>query len=325
MQSNGYEPDTEGPLATRKRKLAASVRRVNVKKGLRSKKEPKGKVSRKHVAMDVQFAATVHRSIERQLKCAQEACYSLQSRTHSEAYAGIVEYAISEVQDDSLLEQDKMLVERLRQGLVDQGFKGLHSGFDKLSPPHGLMNPIELAPRPQILVLPPVSLEFPPLLPSLPVQDNMSSTLDSCSEHVDRLRSGVSVSPPIPIPVHRPRTEDPDSFDLATPSLSPPLPSILNFPSPPSPLPELAIPPCNALPSPLTTPPSTRTSHMRRRSHDGLVLEMPQLVASLILRHRDRAASRPRSRSKSDDAGNCTSKARSPLWKTVDVLPQVEL
>lgn len=126
-QSSGYEPDTEAgsPAPARKRRLAHSVRRASAKKALKGQE----KSGRRTESIDVQFAATMHRTIAWHLRCAQEA-YRTRTRSgssDSEAYGGIVEDVdvdMGEADDTAvLLDQDHILVERLACILAEQGIR----------------------------------------------------------------------------------------------------------------------------------------------------------------------------------------------------------
>ncbi|KAF7791010.1 hypothetical protein EIP86_001969 [Pleurotus ostreatoroseus] len=344
-QSDGYEPDTEARFAgpARKRRLAHSVRRAGGRKSLKGKERE----GRRTGSIDVQFVATMRRSIDWQLKCAQDARRSrtCTGSSISDAYGGIAEDEDVEMGDSdyiaAILEQDKILVERLSLILSDQGFKPVRESelfsapflprnkrrlvFAGLSPPHELMSAIDLAPRHPPLRLP--SRPLPPLAsPTVVVGDDDS--LDSQFASIDRFQAPMSPpSPPMTIPFPSSRALDGDEEMSLASDPTNPLLTVMSFPCPPSAQLEPLVAPSSAVlpPSPPVSPSPTRPSHKRRHSHDAAVLDMPQLVACLIMRFNDRAATRPRSRAPRGVDGESVPRiGRSPL-STVAMAAHAEL
>lgn len=342
-QSDGYEPDTEARFSgpPRKRRLAHSVRRAGGKKTAKGKERE----GRRTGSIDVHFVATMRRSIDWHLRCAQDARRSrtCSGTSTSEAYDGIVEIEDVEMADSdddvaAVLEQDRILVERLSHILSEQGFKPVrdsesslvnflprnkrHIVFAELSPPHELMSAVELASRRPPLRLPSRLL---PTLSSPAAVVYEDEFQDSQPMRVGPFHASMSPpSPPMAIPFPSPRIVDEDQEMLQVSHLPSPLPAVMSFPSPPSE--PLAIYSQAVLsPSPPTSPSPTRPSHKRRHSHDVAVLDMPQLIASLIMRYNDRAATRPRSRTpRAVDGEPAPRVGRSPLSNVVSVA-QVEL
>ena len=145
----------------------------------------------------------------------------------------------------------------------------------------------------------PVPLPSPPLLSaSLQVESPFilsPARVDHVFQSEPRVEgiSGLPTPPPSPSPAHRP------SVPIPIPSNgSPVLVDRDTIRSPPR--------GSNALPTPPATPPQAGAP----------VLAMPQLVASLILRHRERSAARPRSSSVCS-AGVRAERGRSPLATSV--------
>lgn len=196
------------------------------------------------------------------------------------------------------------------------------------------MSAIELAPKNAPLRLPSHHVSYP----AASNIEHESPDLEFASTRAERVNVAVVGSGPIadPIPFPSPRLKEEDEeMPLACeqePSrapLSPPEPSILSFPSPPlskrGRVAPLIIPSAGRSPSPPPTPSPTRPSHKRRHSQDEAVMKISQLVASLTLRYRDRAATRPRSRSpKNIGEEGEVPKSSSPLSRVV-VVPQAVL
>ena len=202
---------------------------------------------------------------------------SLASHLRSLTSYTLAQYASDAPEDEFILKtQDRMLVERLWKSLVDQG-----------------LQPIPL----------------PSSLPSVPPTEVNPSTLNA--EHVDHVPQSEPISvegipglltpPPSPTspstyssaPITIPLSTAPQKDDFGNRPLlaSPPRDANANI---------------NALPTPPPTPPSGSAT----------VLAMPNLVASLILRHRERSASRPRSGS-ACSASVRAERGRSPLATSV--------
>jgi hypothetical protein len=217
----------------------------------------KSKRGSKRQTTDLQFIATLHRSLVTHLRTSSS--YTLSP-------------CETNARDDELAlhRQDRILIERLWKGLIDQGLQPVH---------------------------------FPsPLPPSALPTDTNPFILNT--EHVEH----VFQSEPLAAA---------DITSLPAPPPSPISAAILS--SAP-----IAIPPSNgpeqddfresanaqSLPRPpraLLTPPATSQAD---------VLAMPQLVASLILRHRERSTTRPRSGS-ACSAGVRAERGRSPLSTSV--------
>lgn len=114
-------------LPVRRRRLAHSLKGGSTKKG------NKGKGTRRAGSVDVQFVATMHRSISWQLLRAQEVrrYHSYTGMPYAPNCAGTTEdqdVAMEDANEDSApmaLGQDELLVDRLSRILTDQGFKPL--------------------------------------------------------------------------------------------------------------------------------------------------------------------------------------------------------
>ncbi|KIP04587.1 hypothetical protein PHLGIDRAFT_189632 [Phlebiopsis gigantea 11061_1 CR5-6] len=249
---SGYESDdgqnkTRTGVPLRKRKLAHKrVKVPSVTTCLPPRK--KSKKTCKRQAADLQFTATLHRSLVTHLRAITS--YTLTSRE------------VSAPDDEPTLRtQDIMLVERLWKGLLDHGFQ-------------------------------PAPLPSPPLLSASLAVESPFILSPARVDHVFQSEPQVEGVPGLPTPPPSPYR----------PSVPIPIPSKAssalvergaNTPPPRG---------GNALPTPPTTPPQAGAP----------VLAMPQLVASLILRHRERSAARPRS-SSACSAGVRAERGRSPL------------
>lgn len=260
---SGYESDSgqhapRGGVPVRKRKLAHK----RAKAPSPTSSAPPRKRSRKagkRQAADLQFTATVHRSLVAHLRV-------LTAHALAHCADAAAEDALA------LRTQDRLLVERLWKGLMDHGFKPV--AFPPLLPAADT-DPFILSPErvDHVFQSEPLYIQGLPTPPASP---------------------GSSLFPPLaPIAVSPSKvSHDLDDASLPTPPATPP----------PAEAPLLASSPGDmaSLPTPPATPPPA----------EAPVLAMSQLVASLILRHRERSTSRPRS---ACSAGVRAERGRSPL------------
>lgn len=259
-KSSGYESDdgqntTRTGVPLRKRKLAH--RRVKVPSTTTCLPPRKrSKKTCKRQAADLQFTATLHRSLVTHLRAITS--YTLTTRE------------VDAPEDElTLRTQDRILVERLWKGLLDHGFQ-------------------------------PVPLPSPPLLSASLTVESPFILSPARVDHVFQSEPQVEGIPGLPTPPPSP----------VSPAYRPPVP----IPIPSNAFSVLVerdattTPPrgAKALPTPPATPPQAGAP----------VLAMPQLVASLILRHRERSAGRPRS-SSACSAGIRAERGRSPLSTSV--------
>lgn len=251
---------TQNGVPLRKRKLANKRPKLPSTPAIQPPRKKSKKASKRQAA-DLQFTATLHRSLASHLR--SFTAYTLAPCAQDDA-----------PEDELILRhQDRMLVERLWKNLVDQG--------------------LQPAPLPT---------QLSPL--SLPVDDPFTLS----PERVDHVFQSepMTVDGPGGLPTPPPSPTSPSAF--TAPISIPPstAPAKDDFCGRPLPASEARARGADALPTPPPTPPDSGAP----------VLAMPNLVASLILRHRERSASRSRSGS-ACSAGLRAGRSRSPLATSV--------
>lgn len=270
VDMHGPPPISSLP-SPRKRKIA--VRKPYASASPKPPKRTRRSKSAKKQLADLEFTATLHRSILSQLR----------NIAFSSPALSASPFAVSDSRDDDLLHlQDQKLVERLWSILVEQRAASAASDARQTCPSNAFVSDADL------FALRPGSIDH--IFVSEPIYDHKSTS------------TGLPTQPPSPTfgPPHLPRAA---TAPVIIPSAR-----------------SRDLSRCSSKPTP-PLPPTTRSIFINSptpTSPDAQILAIPQLVASLILRHRDRSATRPRSNSSRPASGISRP---SPLSSCVSIPP----